>query len=229
MRLLLFDVDQTLIHTGGAGIRALNRAFHKVLLIENAMDGVSPHGKTDPWIVREVLSKRMDTAPADGLIDSILDEYVGFLEEEVQRSPNYRVLPGILEILEEMARRSNVLMGLATGNVEAGARIKLSRGALNRYFPFGGFGSDAEDRVSVVRKAVEVAKLQSDEELRPEDVFVIGDTPRDVEAGREAGFQTVAVASGGYTAEQLLQTGAGLVIPDFKQGRDQFLRVTRIR
>ena len=116
MKLLLFDVDATLIFTGGAGLRALNRAFHKLFSIESAMNGVAPHGKTDPAIVREIFH---NCFPTDSVSDSemarILDAYVVFLREEVETSGRYEVLPGIYEILEEMSVRSDVLLGLATG------------------------------------------------------------------------------------------------------------------
>src|SRR5262245_12128049 len=122
------------------------------------MQGISPHGKTDPAIAREILRVRLDRAPLDGSdIPSILEAYVSFLKEEVQLSPKYCVLPGIVSLLEEMLHRHDVVLGLATGNIELGARIKLERGGLNRYFEFGGFGSDSEDRTELVRRAAEKA------------------------------------------------------------------------
>src|SRR5688572_269740 len=114
------------------------------------MKGISPHGKTDPAIVREVLSVRLGTDAADltirSRLESILESYIHYLQDEVQTSSAYRVLPGILSVLEEFSVRPDVALGLATGNVEFGARIKLHRGDLNRYFTFGGFGSDSENR-----------------------------------------------------------------------------------
>src|SRR5262249_26490355 len=112
------------------------------------MQGISPHGKTDPAIAREILRVRLarDAAHLNGEIKSILEAYLSFLKEEVQTSPKYRVLPGILSILDDLSPRDDVILGLATGNVESGARIKLDRGGLNPYFAFGGFGSDSEDR-----------------------------------------------------------------------------------
>lgn len=223
MKLLLFDVDQTLINTGGAGVRALNRAFKQILSMENAMDGISPHGKTDPSIVREVLNARMgEGGPMQNLLEAILEAYVFFLREEVEQSPAYLVLPGIAEILRELSVRSDAIVGLATGNIEPGARIKLHRGDLNRYFAFGGFGSDSESRVALVRRAADRASRSHGREIDAEDIFVIGDTPRDVEAGRQAGFRTVGVATGRYSVDDLRQSGAECVITDFDQGRDVF-------
>ena len=229
MKLLLFDIDQTLINTGGAGLRALNRACEKILDLRNAMDGISPHGKTDPAIAREILRARFGSgSPADHEISSILEGYLSFLAEEVQSSPTYRVLPGILSLLEEMSPRKDVMLGLATGNIELGARVKLSRANLNRYFEFGGFGSDSEDRTELVRRAAERASRKSDVSISPSNVFVIGDTPLDIQAGNQAGFKTVGVATGSYSVDQLLEAGAMIAVTDLSDGRNHFLRSTFI-
>jgi phosphoglycolate phosphatase-like HAD superfamily hydrolase len=229
VKLLLFDIDQTLINTGGAGIRALNRACQKLLSVEHAMEGITPHGKTDPAIVREIILTRLgSTSSCDSHLESILEAYLSFLREEVWLSTAYRVLPGILEILQEMATRPDVMLGLATGNMEVGARIKLERGGLNPYFSFGGFGSDSESRAALVRKGAEAAARKCGSAIQAGDVFVIGDTPRDIEAGKDAGFRTVGVGTGSYSPDQLLESGATFAIADFQQGRDQFLRSTFI-
>jgi phosphoglycolate phosphatase-like HAD superfamily hydrolase len=231
VKLLLFDIDGTLVLTGGAGIRALNRACRQVAGIHNAMEGIRPHGKTDPAIVREIFQSRGANAKVShsaDIVDQILDAYVDFLPEEVRSSRTYRILPGIVSFLEAFRGHPNLALGLATGNVEKGARIKLERGNLNSYFRFGGFGSDAEKRAHLVRCAAENEFRCCGQTIAPEDIFVIGDTPRDIEAGREAGFRTVGVATSDYTREQLEEAGADLAISDFEQDRDQFLRLTRI-
>ena len=234
MKLLLFDVDQTLISTGGAGIRALNRAFQKLYAVENAMEGILPHGKTDPGIIREILHNR--PVPSlnnwgDGFptsITPILDSYLEFLDREIGSTSSYRILPGIENILNSLSGRSEIAIGLATGNVEAGARIKLERGNLNRYFAFGGFGSDSENRTELVRQGAERGAAHLGHMPATADIFVIGDTPRDIAAGREAGFLTVGVATGKYSKAELKESGATVAISDFEQERDQFLRTTRI-
>jgi len=227
VKLLLFDIDQTLINSGGAGLRALDRACEKVLGLKNAMQGISPHGKTDPAIAREILRVRLDRTSRDGSdIPSILEAYVSFLKEEVQLSPAYRVLPGIVSLLEEMLDRQEVVLGLATGNIELGARIKLERGGLNRYFEFGGFGSDSEDRTELVRRAAEKAADKIGASIPPSNIFVIGDTPLDIDAGNRAGFKTIGVGTGSYSAEQLLAAGATAAVADVSAGRTHFLRST---
>src|SRR5262245_7109864 len=187
--------------------------------LTNAMAGVRPHGKTDPAIVREVFTTCASSAQCSDSMPVILEAYVRFLSEEVRKSPNYRVLPGILRFLEDFRTRPDLAFGLATGNIEQGARIKLERGNLNRYFPFGGFGSDAENRTELVRRAAEKGARLRGHAIEPDNVFVIGDTPRDIDAGREAGFRTVAVATSDYSAEDLQRAGAELVLLDFERDR----------
>lgn len=228
MKLLLFDIDGTLVLTGGAGIRALNRAFRQVVGIENAMDGIRPHGKTDPAIVREIFVGQGRNGHTPDIVARILDAYVSFLPDEVRSSTTYRILPGILSFLETFKEHPGIVCGLATGNVEQGARIKLERGNLNSYFRFGGFGSDAENRTDLVRRAAEKGILQAGQTIDPQDIFVIGDTPRDIEAGKGAGFRTVGVATSDYSEDLLEAAGADLVMSDFERDRDQFLRMARI-
>ena len=230
MKILLFDVDLTLVATGGAGVRALDRAIGGVLGLQEAMTGIAPHGKTDPFIVREVLEANdlTDSIDVQSVIAEILNQYLIFLQAEVTRSEGYCILPGILELLTEIHSRPDIRLGLATGNLERGARIKLEPGGLNPYFTFGGYGSDAEERVEVVRKAAEQGNRDPAGAVPPSDIFVIGDTPRDIEAGKGAGFQTVGVATGSYTVADLEAAGADLVIQDFTAGRAQFLRAIRI-
>jgi phosphoglycolate phosphatase-like HAD superfamily hydrolase len=231
VKLLLFDVDQTLISTGGAGIRALNRAFQKLYAVENAMEGILPHGKTDPGIIREILHSHPVPSLNDGFptsMTAVVDLYLEFLDNEIDSTSSYKILPGIEGLLNSLSGRSDIAIGLATGNVEAGARIKLERGNLNRYFPFGGFGSDSENRTELVRHGAQRAAAYTGFQPDAGNVFVIGDTPRDILAGREAGFLTVGVATGKYSKEELKESGATVVISDFEQERDQFLRTTRI-
>src|SRR5215831_11612276 len=179
------------------------------------MDGITPHGKTDPAIAREILHVRLGSiSVADNEISTILESYVSFLKDEVQSSPSYRVLPGIVSLLETLQQRADVMLGLATGNIESGARIKLARGDLNRYFEFGGFGSDSEDRTELVRKAAAKASDKIGMSVPESNIFVIGDTPLDIHAGRRAGFRTVGVATGSYSVDQLLEAGATFAVGD---------------
>jgi phosphoglycolate phosphatase-like HAD superfamily hydrolase len=215
------------VNTGGAGLRALDRACQKLFHIDHAMEGVSPHGKTDPAIVREILRVRFGNAsPSVAEIETVLEAYLSFLRDEVRLSPTYRVLPGILSLLDELVAREDTVVGLATGNIEVGGRVKLERGDLNRYFKFGGFGSDSEDRTELVRAAAQRAGGKNGVVFTPANVFVIGDTPLDIDAGKRAGFKTVGVATGSYSLENLLDSGATFAITDLERDRDYFLRST---
>jgi len=207
MKILLFDIDGTLILSGGAGSRALTKAFQKLYGIPNAMDGIDAHGKTDPEIVREIFERKLSIQPSNAQIEEVLREYLNHLEAEVADSEGYKVLPGVKKALDVLSRGSEYLLGLATGNIREGARIKLSRGGLWKYFRFGGFGSDASVRWQIVRKAVERA-LQMTEFDDPDLILVIGDTPRDIWAAHRAGVKALGVATSKFSVDDLLEAGA---------------------
>jgi phosphoglycolate phosphatase-like HAD superfamily hydrolase len=126
-------------------------------------------------------------------------------------------MPGIEPLLDRLVD-SGHLLGLTTGNVEAAAHIKLSRGRLNRYFAFGGYGSDATDRVGLTRRALERAAVVSGGAVRPGECIAVGDTPRDVEAGHGAGIRVAAVATGNFPAEELRASGADWVLDTVEEG-----------
>jgi phosphoglycolate phosphatase len=202
-RLLLFDLDWTLIYTGGAGILALNFAFEELFHIPEAMKKMTPDGKTDPAICREMIRVHLNREPQANEIETLCRGYLDRLAVEVPINPGYRILPGIPELLETLSRREDVLLGLGTGNLEEGARIKLARAALMKYFKFGGYSSDAEDRPSVLRAAVKRGEALAGKSVDPREVVVIGDNIRDVQAGQAIGAVTVAVACGPMPYEEL--------------------------
>jgi len=206
-RAFLFDVDGTLVKSGGAGSRSLDRAFAQIYGRPGAMRNVRPHGRTDFSICREAFARNLGRHEVDRIeIERVLDAYIPILEEEVARSPTYQVIPGVPTLLEELARRGDIL-GLATGNIERGARIKIGRGGLNHFFEFGGFGDDGEDRTLMVRAARERALARLSPAPPPEPVYVVGDTVRDVEAAHAAGCVAVAVATGWENEETLRESG----------------------
>ena len=225
-RILLFDLDGTLVLTGGAGVRALDRVFQDLYGLKGAGRGVPFRGRTDLRIIRDIVERKLRRPMAAEEAAAICDRYLPYLEEEVERSPTYRVLPGVPALLTRLAAREDCLLGLGTGNLEAAARIKLARADLNRFFPFGGFGSDAEDRVEVLRRAVargEARRAQSGAD-GPARVFVIGDTHLDVESGRALGARTVAVATGAGSAEALKRAGPDHLLADLTDP-ETFLRI----
>ena len=205
--ILLFDVDGTLLLTGGAGYRALVRAFDAVTGRPDALDGMRFGGLTDRLIVRRGL-EAIGRAYDEAVYEALIQLYLGHLEEEVPRAPNYRVMPGAPEVLDAVARWPGVAVGLGTGNVRRGAEIKLRRAALDRHFGFGGFGCDHEDRRELLRVGLRrgASRLGADPEHCP--VVVIGDTPRDVWAAREIGAECVAVTTGSFGRAELEREGA---------------------
>lgn len=214
-KVLLFDIDATLLKTGWAGFRALDRIFDELYGVPRATDGIRPAGKTDPLIIREMVEKRVPDRDPDREIPRVVKLYVKYLAEEVEVSPGFRVMPGVPELLEALSRIPHLALGLATGNLEQGAYIKLQRAGLRSYFSFGGFGSDSEDRTEVVLAAIGRAREHLKAEVPLDSIYVIGDTPRDILHGKEAGAKTVAVATGGSDMEELGRHDPDFLFEDF--------------
>ena len=218
VHLLLFDVDGTLLMSGGAGARALDAAFHALFGVEGAMRVVRPHGKTDPLICQEMFRAHLGREGAEEEVRALMAKYIELLPGCVAGSRNYRLMPGVPGLLEALPRRGDVAMGLGTGNFEEGARIKLRRGGINHHFPFGGFGSDSSDRAQLLERGFR----RGEERVRREDPdarilrWAIGDTWRDVEAGRACGARTVAVATGGDTLYRLAAAAPDHLFADFR-------------
>ncbi len=222
--LLLFDVDGTLILTGGAGIRAFQRTFRELFSIEALADGIRFHGRTDPDIIEDLFTAGLGRLPTPAEIQAICSRYLPYLQEEVRHSPGYRIMPGLPDLLEMLAGRPEFRLGLATGNLETAARIKLSRADLNRYFSFGGFGSDAQNRTALIQKAIERGRNIMGESKKDMRVVVIGDTDLDITCGREAGATTVAVATGSDSWETLLQASPDHLLKDLSRS-EEFLAI----
>ncbi len=215
MNLALFDIDGTLIQTGGAGKRAFGRAMEELLGVVDPLAEVRLDGKTDLLILQEALRNAGRESLSDAEQEALYRRYVCLLEAELEADAgSYSVLPGVRELLDELAQDEGVLVGLATGNLELGARAKLSPGDLNRFFEFGGFGSDSPDRTELIRTAVRRGRARNGgAEFR--QVFVLGDTPQDILHGRAAGARVVAVATGNYPAEALAAYAPDLVVERF--------------
>ena len=170
--LLLFDLDWTLIYTGGAGVRALNHAFEALFGVPEAMKQVTPDGKTDPAICREMIRVHLRREPQPEEIEKLCRGYLDRLALEVPNGPGYRVLPGIPQLLEALSALPHLLMGLGTGNLEEGAATKLARADLMKYFRFGGYGSDSEDRPTLLRTAVRRGEELAKRRFAPREVIL---------------------------------------------------------
>jgi phosphoglycolate phosphatase-like HAD superfamily hydrolase len=206
VKVLLFDVDGTLIRAGGAGRKALNRAAYVLYGRKNACSELSLAGRTDLYNFGEAYRTATGRRPTRAAIERLHREYLKHLPGYVRaaiRGGSYHVPPGLKTLLKRLSRDERVLLGLGTGNMERGARIKLEPSGFNSYFLFGGYGSDSFHRPALLKKAVSRAKRHARGPIKSEDVFVIGDTPLDVAAGRAAGFKTVAVGTGFSTWKEL--------------------------
>ncbi len=212
---LLFDIDGTLLLTGGAGRRAMEGAFAEVTGRADACAPFSFAGMTDRAIAREGL-RSAGHEPSPEAIDALLDAYLARLDREVSASEKYTIMPGVLAVLEWLqaeaasasARASGVAIGLGTGNIRKGAYTKLTRGALADAFAFGGFGCDHEDRAELLRVGAGRGAARLGVELALCRVVVLGDTPRDVAAALAIGADCIGVGTGGFDPAELARLGA---------------------
>jgi phosphoglycolate phosphatase len=246
MKLLLFDIDGTLLLSGGAGRRALERAFFALHGLRDGMDDVAYAGRTDPAIVGDIYLRGLGRPPEPQEMSALFDTYLPLLEEEVARAERYAVMPGVAELLPMLAARTDVLLGLVTGNMERAAQIKLGRAGLTHHFRFGGYGSDSEDRVALTRLAIErgrrlaarsttggaldgarVPSPASNAGAIAGGAFVIGDTPADVRAGRAASAFTIAVATGGTDFETLAAESPDLLLRDLTDAQSLLSAIDR--
>jgi len=213
--LVLFDIDGTLVLTGGAGLRAMNRACEHLVGHQCALDGVALAGRTD-WIILDNALTNNGLALDPALLAELRRRYVEHLREEIELPGKgvKAVMPGIRELLEALAPRADMALGLLTGNFEEGARIKLEHFDLWKYFSCGAYGDDASDRNHLVPIAMERAKDCGLGDASPSQVFVIGDTPHDVACAHAAGATPIGVATGSYNVDQLRAAGAEIVFED---------------
>ena len=213
---LLFDIDGTLITSGGAGRRAMGLAFSRLHGRQDACDSFSMSGMTDRAIVRQGL-QNIGVMPTPEGLTAVIDTYLQHLAEEVLRvdDRDYRLLPGMREAVEAAHARQGVAVGLGTGNVREGARIKLERVGIHDRFAFGGFGCDHENRVELIRQGARSGATRLGVPLESCRVVVIGDTPKDVAAAQGIGARCIGVGTGNYTPEALLAAGADHAFPDF--------------
>ncbi|HEY5193966.1 MAG TPA: HAD family hydrolase [Solirubrobacteraceae bacterium] len=213
---ILFDIDGTLIITGGAGAASWRLAFDELYGIPADIGEFTDTGMTDPDVGRKTFEAVLHRAPERKEFTRLLERRLHYLHQTVEESEGYRVLAGVEELLEKLVT-DGYLLGLVTGNLEAAAHIKLHRARLNRFFSFGGYGSDSTDRGELTRIALQRATLVYGEPLMPEQAIVVGDTPHDVQGAHAAGMKCVGVASHHFTIEQLREAGADYAIVSLEE------------
>lgn len=213
---VLFDIDGTLLVTGGAGGAAWQRAFDELYGIEANVAEHTDAGMTDPEIAAIIFREVIGREGSQEERARAIARYLHHLPDTVAESKGYRVMPGIERLLDRLID-AGMLLGLVTGNVEAAAHIKLSRAGLNRFFSFGGYGSDSPDRTAVTKAALGRGEMVSGGVLAGGASIAVGDTPRDVSAGHGAGIRVVGVATGSYSVEQLREADADWALPTVEQ------------
>jgi phosphoglycolate phosphatase len=215
IRLVLFDIDSTLLIDGGAAGRAYDHAFKELFDILPA--AVDKHGKTDPNITREIARATFGRELEPDEEKRLHSRYCELFPAYLETSGSFRVLRGAWELCAELNGNPSFALGIQTGNIEPCADVKLRRARLDSFFRFGGFGSDAADRTILVSKAIERGKAVTGYDCRKNDVIVIGDSPHDIIAGKCNGAFTIGVTTGKSTAVELAAAGANAVIPDLSE------------
>jgi len=213
-KLLLFDIDGTLISTGGADGRAMARAFREVFGFSNGLGSISMAGRTDAWIVAQMAAEHGLTYDADRF-RAFYESYVRHLADEVELPGSQKgVLAGVRPLLDTLVSRDNAYLALLTGNFKRGAEIKLEYFDLWRYFRTGAFGDDSHDRNGLLWKALAKVEEAGGPHVRPSELVIIGDTPLDIAVAVAGGARSLGVATGSYDVETLLESGADAALPD---------------
>ncbi len=212
---VLFDVDETLVHTGGSGARSWKAAFEELYGIPADIGAHTSAGETDPEVGRETFKGVLNRDPSDDEMDRVYAKYLLHLAGDISQSAGYRVLPGAEQTLRQLGE-AGVLLGLVSGAMEGAARTKLTPANLNRFFTFGAYGSDSPVRAELTEMAIAKAALLH-ANLTPSQVFVVGDTPKDIQAAHSAGAVGVGVASGHYSVSELTEAGADHVIASLEE------------
>lgn len=210
--LLLWDIDGTLIASGGAGLHALEAALHNVFAHRGSLADIDFAGRTDRWIMREVFRKFAIAATEENFA-RYADGYLAALPAALA-NPAARVLPGVREILQAARARGNIAQGLLTGNMRRGAEAKLAHHGLWDHFAFGAFADDSEFRNDLGPHAVRRACEHHGVDFETTSVWVIGDTAHDIACGRHIGARTLGVGTGGHALDVLRAHGASAVVPD---------------
>lgn len=210
-KVVLFDIDETLVHTGGAGARSWAWAFDQLHGIPADIGAHTSAGETDPEVGRETFRAVLHREATHDELARLYAKYLWHLAEDIWTSPGYRVLDGAEKLLTRLSE-AGVLIGVISGAMEGAARLKMQPGKLNRYFIFGAYGSDSPSRPELTRLGIAKAARLHGHDLTRDDVYVVGDTPRDITGAHDAGATAIGVASGHYSIEQLTEANADYVL-----------------
>jgi phosphoglycolate phosphatase-like HAD superfamily hydrolase len=218
MKIILFDIDGTLIKAGGAGARALNHAVKALTGHPQACQSFQLQGATDKANFENAFKTGAGRRPTKKEMAALTRKYVGRLPAEVLASvkaKKYLMVKGVKKFLVKLSGFKNVMVGLGTGNLKEGAFIKLEPSGLLKHFAFGGYGCDSHHRSKILEKAVERAGKIVGKAIKPNEVFVIGDTHRDVEAAKEAGYHSGSVLDGFGDDLKIMRSNPELIASNF--------------
>jgi len=213
-KLILWDIDGTIIVSHGAGVRAMEKALTKRFGVTVDLGAIDWAGRTDSWITGEVF-RHVGLPDTPQNAHDYLETYLELLPLELADGPQGRVLPGVLELLETLHHRADVVQGLLTGNLKRGAEFKLTHYKVWHYFEFGAFADDSPRRNDLGPHALRRAKEWHTVDFDPANIFILGDTPHDIECGKVIGARTIAVATGKFSVEELAAHQPTAVFKDF--------------
>ena len=208
--LILWDIDGTILHSAGAGMRALQLALGDVFGVSGSFEGIDFAGRTDPLIIRQIFSRYGIDASRENFARYI-EGYIAVLPGVLGRCDS-RILPGASELIREMAGHPHVAQGLLTGNLRRGAETKLGFHGLWDYFPIGAFADDSETRNDLGPFALERARSHWGLDFQGESVWIVGDTPHDIACARAFGGRVLAVATGKSPASDLARYNPDAVL-----------------
>ncbi|KAA3657679.1 MAG: hydrolase [Calditrichaeota bacterium] len=224
MKVLLFDIDGTLINSGGAGHRAMTKAFEAIFHVPDVLKNATLSGMTDKIIFKNACATGKITYNSNNL-EMFRAVYLEYLREEMPRShPDKAICPGVDVLLKKLVQYPDIHLGLLTGNFAEGARIKLDQFNLSGYFSFGAFGDDNHDRNLLYNYAVKRFEKKTGKRPQNDQVWIIGDTPRDIACARPHNALSLAVATGEYSREQLSREAPHFIMDNFSNV-DEFLNI----
>ncbi len=213
--LLLFDIDGTLLLTGGVGKIALEQAFEELFGVSNAWRDLDPHGKTDPAIFDELAQRELGRLLSPDEFELLMARYETIFEAQICRATRFELMPGVINLLEHLSKREDLFLALATGNFEGAGRMKLKHGALEHYFKAGGFGKDARERHKIITAGIRHAEAVAGYPFKKDRTFVIGDTEYDIAAAQKAGVRSIAVLTNGRTRQSFQNDPPDHILNDF--------------
>lgn len=225
-KLLLFDIDGTILRSGGASQIAFSKAFEQLFGVANAWGDLRAHGMTDPLIFRELASRNLGRALSSDEYAKLVDTYISHSERELAIAPNFRLMPNVTKLCEVLSAVPEFALGIQTGNFRKTADLKLKKAALSHHFSFGGYACDSERRAEFVRVAIRRGEEIHKTKFSSADTFVIGDTIHDIAAARAVGAKVIAVATGPAPIEELKAHSPDYVFPDLSNTQE-ILQIVR--